>query len=188
MKRSKSPLQKKIRIGLSCLCVMLIVILWFEMNFTQSINQEVDQSARDTVLKNKYSNNQESNIPELEDYDEIIQRPLFNETRKPFVASKTEKKSAKPKQNNRTIKTQGQLSLSAVVITSDMQIAIFQIGRKKALQRIVLGELINGWTLEKVSSHSVQLKKGKEIKNLELEIKGSKSKHENKSTMVVDKE
>lgn len=182
MKQSKSLLQNKIKIGLSYLCVMLAAILWFEMNFTQSTDQEVDQSTRDTVSKSKNLNNQKSIFPELVAYDEIIQRPLFNETRQPFVASESEKALAKPKQkNNRTIKKQEQLSLSAVVITPDKQIAIFQSGRNKSLQRIALGELIDGWYLDEVSPHSVQLKKGEEIKNLELEIKGSKSKPENKS-------
>jgi hypothetical protein len=48
-----------------------------------------------------------------------------------------------------------------------------QKGREKALQRVSLGETIDGWTLEDVSSHSIRLKKGKETKDLELEIKNS---------------
>jgi len=193
MKQSKSSLQNKIMIGLSCLCVMLAAILWFEMNSTESTNQEVDQSEYDTVSKNNNLNKKKSIYPESVAFDEIIQRPLFNETRQPFVASEPEKTVTRPKEkNNRTIKKREQYSLSAVVITPDAQIAILQNGRDKTLRRLALGEIIDGWSLNEVTPHSVQLKKGEEIKNLELEIKGSnlksdiKSKSKKKSPVKTD--
>ena len=67
-----------------------------------------------------------------------------------------------------------QYALNAVIITPERQLAIIQSGRGKTLQRISLGEEIDGWTLETIEPRSVLLKKGNETKNLELEIKASK--------------
>ena len=187
MKQHKQPLQNKVRFVLSSLCIMLIIILWFELNTADSIIEEIDQGGSGTVSKDRKPDIDVSIFPEIVAFDEVIQRPLFSETRLPFVAPELEQTVAKPRQKTRqSPKKQEQLSLSAVVITPDQQIAILQSGRNKSLQRIALGELIDGWTLEDVTSHSIRLKKGEETKNLELEIKGSKSKPESKSTAKVD--
>ena len=187
MKQHKQPLQNKVRFVLSSLCIMLIIILWFELNTADSIIEEIDQGGSGTVSKDRKPDIDLSIFPEIVAFDEVIQRPLFSETRSPFVAPELEKTVAKPRQKTRqSTKKQEQLSLSAVVITPDQQIAILQSGRNKSLQRIALGELIDGWTLEDVTSHSIRLKKGEETKNLELEIKGSKSKPESMSTAKVD--
>ena len=172
-----NPLQNTIKFVLASLCVMLVIILWLQLNpsaANDDYNSVMDVSANS---KNNEVGNKEFVFPEITAFDEVIQRPLFNETRLPFVAPDPEPLVAKPEsKRNRPVKKQEELSLSAVVMTPEMQIAILQSGRNKTLQRVVLGEMIDGWSLDEVMPHSVQLRRGEEIKRLELEIKSSNPK------------
>ena len=118
-------------------------------------------------------------FPLIDTYQDIIDRPLFMDNRKPYISLTPETK----KSNIREIKSQ-QLSLSAVVITSNKSIAIFQYANSKTVQHVALGETIDGWTLTEIHEQQVVLNKGDDTKTLELEIKGSlqnkrseKSKH-----------
>jgi hypothetical protein len=172
--RSSYPLQHSIRLILLGLCVIFTTILWFELNPGHSNTVEIDLINIDSPPKDLDVDLKEIVFPDITAFDEIIERPLFNETRLPSEAQKQEQTVVNSrKKNNQTRNIQEQISLSAVVITQDTQIAILQKGREKALQRVSMGETIDGWTLEDVSSHSIRLVKGNETKNLELEIKNS---------------
>ncbi len=192
-KRSSYPLQHSIRLILLSFCVIFTTILWFELNPENSNTVKTDVIDADLPPKVLDIDIKEFVFPKITAFDEIIERPLFNETRLPFEAQKHEQTvvNTSKKSNQSRIK-QEQFSLSAVVITPDTQIAILQKGREKTLQRVLLGEIIDGWTLEDVSSHSIRLKKGNETKNLELEIKNSikktpvaKSKEANQSNTLM---
>ncbi len=195
MKQHKRPLQNKVRLVLSSLCVILGVILWLELN-NQKLNKlETDQLDAGGMIKDKTKNNREFIFSDIIAFDEIIKRPLFNKKRLPFVTLESQQTGVKTHlKNNQNIIKQDQLSLSAVVISPDTQIAILQKGRGKMLQRISIGETIDGWTLEDVTPHSIRLKKGKETKSLELEIKNStikktpvaKSKEVNQSNAPIN--
>ena len=79
------------------------------------------------------------------------------------------------KSNMKNIRSR-QVALSAVVITLDKRLAIFQYAKSKTLQHIALNEAIDGWILTEVHERYVVLKKGDNTKTLELEIKGSPQK------------
>ena len=183
--RSSYPLQHSIRLILLGLCVIFATILLFELNPGHSNTVEIDLVNIDSPPKDLDVDLKEIVFPDITAFDEIIERPLFNETRLSSEAQKQEQTVVKSrKNNNQTRNIQEQFSLSAVVITQDTQIAILQKGRENTLQRVSMGETIDGWTLEDVSSHSIRLVKGKETKDLELEIKNSA----NKKTKVAESE
>jgi len=178
-RQQSNPLQNIIKLTMLSLCTIFAVILWLELYHPEPINEEIIVVDVDALSRNMAVDNKEYVFPKIVAFDEVIQRPLFNETRLPFVEPEPELKQTVTKPNERSRKKpkkQEQYSLSAVVMTPDKQIAILQSGRGKTLQRVALGEMIDGWSLDEVTSHSVQLKKGEEIKKLELEIKGSNPK------------
>ena len=187
--RSSYPLQHSIRLILLGLCVIFTTILLFELNpeYSNNIKSEVidvDLSPTDSGIALK-----EFVFPKITAFNEIIERPLFNETRLPFETGKPEQTVVDTRKNNTKARNkQEQLSLNAVVMTPDKQIAIIQSGPGKDLQRVALGEAIEGWTLDDVSSHSIRLVKGKEIKNLELEIKNSAIKKTKVAKSEKDKQ
>jgi hypothetical protein len=176
-KRSLYPLQHSIRLILLSFCVIFITILWFELNHGHSNTVEIDVINIDSPPKDLDVDLKEIVFPDITAFDEIIERPLFNKTRLPFEAQKSEQTVVNTTKNNtRTKNKQEQYSLSGVVMTLDKKIAIIQSGRGKDLQRVALGETFDGWILEDVSAHSIRLVKGNEIKDLELEIKNSATK------------
>jgi len=187
--RSSYRLQHSIRLILLGLCVIFTTILWFELNpeYSNNIKSEVidvDLSPTDSGIDLK-----EFVFPKITAFNEIIERPLFNETRLPFETGKPEQTVVDTRKNNTKARNkQEQLSLNAVVMTPDKQIAIIQSGQGKDLQRVALGEAIEGWTLADVSSHSIRLVKGKEIKDLELEIKNSAIKKTKVAKSEKDKQ
>ena len=121
----------------------------------------------------------EKKLPMINAYQDIIDRPLFMENRQPYVLL-----APKTKTNIKEMKSR-QFSLSAVVITSEKNIAILQHAKSKTLQSVALGETIDGWTLTEVHEQHVVLKKGDNIKTLVLEIKGSPQKKTPENTRHV---
>lgn len=187
LKQTSGPLQNIARFVLSGLCVIFAIILWLGLNPSESTNEKNGVADINPISGNKKVDSKEFIFPKITEFDEIIQRPLFNKTRLPFVAPKPKQTVAKPKRKiNPPVNNQTQLSLSAVVMTPDTQIAILQSGRNKTLQRVALGESIDGWSVNEITPHSVQLKKGAEIKQLELEIKSSTLKPEGRPSAKTE--
>ncbi len=144
--RSSYPLQHSIRLILLSLCVIFTTILWFELNPGHSNTVEIDVINIDSPPKDLDVDLKEIVFPEITAFDEIIERPLFNKTRLPFEAQKSEQTVVNTTKNNtRARNKQEQYSLSGVVMTPDKQIAIIQSGRGKDLQRVALGETIDGY-------------------------------------------
>ena len=183
MNNTTQPVLTIIKLVLLCTTCVLGFTLWSELNKPIALPVSIGIDNKPVITDNILLQEIKYEISKASDYDEIINRPLFFEDRKPFVYVKPEKQLKQKKQT--TPKKTEQYSLSAVIITSERQLAIIQSGRGKTLQRISLGEDIDGWTLETIEPRSILLKKGNETKNLELEIKVSKP--QKKSTTKTSK-
>ncbi len=175
MKTQIKPDKSISNIVLLMTATMLAYFAWAGLNKSISLPEKkmaiIDSSAEETSLSYLQFEN-----PDISNYNEIINRPLFFEDRKPYVyvepvKTKTAKKQTRTKT---TPKKNQQYELNAVIITPEKQFAIIQTGREKTLQRFAPGELVNGWTLENIDPRFVMLKKGNEEKRLELEVKTSK--------------
>jgi hypothetical protein len=172
--------------------ILLFLICILGYTLLQQLNNPVmlpvnDDSDSKSIVNNALSlqDNQEE-IPEISDYDDMINRPLFFEDRKPYVYIEPEKASPKTKKRKQAAPKKTELySLSAVMMSTDKKLAIIQSGREKTMQRLSLGESIDGWIVENIEPRSVLLKKGNETKQLELEIKTSQRKQ--KSTTKTNR-
>lgn len=189
MKEKKQPLFKSIKFILTGIICVLSYTLWSQLNRT--ITLPVNNVAESKPLANKDVSLEEikPDVSDVSDYDEIVNRPLFFEDRKPYVyvePEKTEPKSRRKKQA--ATKKAEQYSLSAVMITADKKLALIQSGREKSLQRLSLGESIDGWILEEVGPRTILLKKDNETKKLELEIKTSAPRNKRKKAKDKDKD
>jgi hypothetical protein len=166
MKAQSNNLTRTIQLFLLLLNIGMGVYLFMESKADLSGSENniaINFDAKDmiSVTGNK------KEFPLINIYQDILDRPLFMEDRQPYVLL-----VPKIETNIKGINS-SQLSLSAVVITSEKNIAILQYAKSKILQRIALGETIDGWTLTEVHDQHVVLKKGDNIKTLILEIKGS---------------
>ena len=119
-------------------------------------------------------------ISEITEYEEIINRPLFHDDRKPHSYAKTKKQKNKSKLN--AAKLNKKLSLIAIVITPKTRLAIMQSGKNREPQRLMSGESINEWTLANIEDRYVILKNENETKKIELDLKASKKTNNLKKT------
>ena len=106
-------------------------------------------------------------VPPMEAFSEITERPLFREDRRPFVpppAPPQEPEMPPPAEPDITT----QIALRATIIIGDKRIALIQVHGNDEQQKIRQGEAFNGWTLADVQSDSISMKKGDEVRRIEL--------------------
>jgi len=104
-----------------------------------------------------------SELPPLEDYSAIVERPLFFETRRPYEAARVAEVA--PVRSEPA----PELVLSAVIIADDRRIAIVEAGRND-VHRLVPGESVQGWTLTGIEAQRATFTRGSEILTLELTV------------------
>ena len=154
-------------------CVVLACVLVIQLTFTgSSVEYPTDTTASTAVTA---MDTEPAQLQPIEQYNEISTRPLFTPDRQPYVYSQSqpEPKKIPVKQNTPVTKLPDQLLLTAIVISPEQQLAVLQSGKSKSMQRIKLGEAIDGWTLDEIHNQFIVLKNGVHTHTLELEVKGS---------------
>jgi hypothetical protein len=91
--------------------------------------------------------------PALTQFREVINRPLFTESRRPPSADDTAPVAEVPEATGEP----KDLTLSAVVIVGEQRTALFQKARTGETLRRAHGEEIDGWTVERISPDGVAL-------------------------------
>ena len=178
---------KLIKIILFSVSCVLGYTLWAELNSSATLPVIINSDIKPLIDDALVTQEIQYDTPDISDYDEIINRPLFFEDRKPYVYVAPEKSQKKSNKKKKTAPKQTeQYVLNAVIITPEKHLAIIQSSRGKDTQRIALGESLDGWTIETIESRSVLLKKGNESKSLELEVKTSNPKQKIKKETIKD--
>ena len=99
----------------------------------------------------------------LADYNEITQRPLFNETRRPTAAD------VAPTVTARAIsQLSQQWKLTGVVIAGDNSFAHVVNKRDRRTVRLRKDEMLDGWRLDEISADRISLASAKGTVSLEL--------------------
>jgi hypothetical protein len=98
-------------------------------------------------------------IRRLNQYDEIVERPLFLASRRP-----PEEREEAPQ--SRT--AEEELRLLGVLLAPQRIVALLQVDSSGKTARLEVGEKANGWQLETISARSVSLRRGDRVKNLQL--------------------
>jgi len=161
---------------LLAICIGLGYLLWEELDADYSNPKNMGVSQGESKMEQKPDLGIDTILPPISYFSEIVQRPLFFEDRKPYIYIES-KADSNTRRKNVVGKTRSnELLLSAVIITSDERIAIIQNGKDKKPQKMQLGDTVGGWTLTDVRPRSVKLMRGNEVRNLELDIKGSARK------------
>jgi hypothetical protein len=172
MKTKTSLIQKSIQASLTILCFILVYLLWIE---TKPLEVSIAPTIEQTMSvedESKTFPGIENTIPDINEFDEMINRPLFSETRQPYVEEIEVEKQEEIKKPN-TRKTREEYSLNAVIITPAKKIAIIQTSKSKELQRIGLGESIDDWLIDSINTREIKMTRGNETKSLVLEVKNS---------------
>ena len=157
------------------LCGILFLSTVYELVRPYQFFPVVPSTVRDkqpVIETPQYNANRTALPPET--FSEIIERPLFMDTRRPYVApvSTDANKHKGLRQTEPDILTL--ISLSAIVITNEKRIALIEDNRTGKLQQLHQGEMYGGWTLTDVGTNSIAMQKGPDTRNMELIVKQSR--------------
>lgn len=167
MKHKRKPLRNTRR-AMTVLCVILAGAAVYELARPHRIAQLELKAGRNAEDLSALLQEREGDIPPLAAFAEIIERPLFMENRRPYVAPAPvvvrEPEPAAPVEPDIT----EQIALRATIIIGKKRIALIQelaIGKQRRLNQ---GEAYNGWTLTRVETDGISMQKGEEVRQLEL--------------------
>lgn len=167
MKHKRKPLRNTRRM-MTVLCVILAAAAVYELARPHRIAQFELRAGRDAEDVSALLQVREGDIPPLAAFAEIIERPLFMENRRPYVAPvvvrEPEPEPVAPVEPDIT----EQIALRATIIIGKKRIALIQelaIGKQRRLNQ---GEAYNGWTLTQVETDGISMQKGEEVRQLEL--------------------
>lgn len=148
-------------------CVLLAGILTVES--THAPRLEVD-----TLLKQTPAPTGEVRIsrtqyipPPIRAFDEILKRPLFNESRLPPPPPEKVAATSAP------VVTHLRLKLEGVAITPEARIAVLRDLTTKKMLHLAEGGNHNGWKLESVHADRTLFKRNQQTVELELELEES---------------
>jgi hypothetical protein len=111
-------------------------------------------------------------LPPVREYAAMLERPLFSPTRAPGSATPAQTTNGVAQKIGAPADAP-EMILSAVLINKGQRLAILESARGKDLHKTSVGEIVNGWTLVAIDPEAVSLRKGSEVKRLELRIQGS---------------
>lgn len=143
-------------------CVLLAGVLAIEN--THSPHLEVDALLKETPAPSDEVRirRAEYTAPTIRAFDDILKRPLFNETREPPPAP--DKVAAIPA----PVLTHIRLELEGVAITPEARIAVLRDLTTKKMLRLAEGENHKGWKLENVHTDRALFKRNQQTVELEL--------------------
>ena len=110
---------------------------------------------------------------EIEQFEEISERPLFYSTRRPQEISTAMTATRSPKRT-----PQQDWTLTGIILNGDKNIALFSAIRKKKNESLRHGMKLGDWTLDQINPESVRFTK--EGRKIEMQlIKPSPSRAQN---------
>lgn len=101
-------------------------------------------------------------LPPLDDFSEIVERPLFIPSRRP-LSPESGSPGSGPGEAERRLFT-----LKGVVISADERMAVLQRRRNREVLRVVEGQRIDGWLVETIMPEGVVLRQGEVREEVEL--------------------
>ena len=173
---------------LAGISVLLLAVIWIELTLVPSPEVRSSIQPRSEQDQEKFELTADEGLPPLDDYSEIITRPLFNATRRPLLSDPS------PPSETKTIGQRGQgrkntaFTLSGIVFNGDKRMVLLRQGVRKEMHRLSLDDEgeneIDGWTLAAVYKESISLKRGEEEQTIKLERKGRTSRKNKKSQLA----
>jgi len=155
---------------LVAICAILGNLIYYK--YKQPLDtQEKTNTPSEKVFLEEPSETTDLKLGDINNFEAIVERPLFSPDRQPQEAGTTE---ITPVQKT-TIK-KPELQLRGIVLSEDEQVALIKVRKDPGLKRIKLNEKIQGWTLTELKDNSAKLASGDQELVLELNRKGNSVK------------
>lgn len=148
------------KILLSTICIALLALFAYQvMSYPLDMKDSRSLSLDKELAKSiDYDLPQLAVLNDIDEYSEIVQRPLFVKDRAAAISSRTVNKVT-------TVDELAHLILVGTASSSDVQIAIVADTKAKQMERLKAGESYKEWDIAEVSSDHVV------FQNVELEYK-----------------
>jgi hypothetical protein len=150
---------------LGFVCTLLLAILVSELLFPPSpsvITPEASRTPQFPLLVKK----DDFSLPPLSQFQAIIERPLFLQSRRPIPSATTETSPTASKETRLN-----QYSLTAVVIVPDKRLALLRSTTDKKIHKIEEGQDLQGWKLKEIKDESALFQQVNESQELQLQRK-----------------
>ena len=147
------------------LCSMLMAIIGFELLHPPQLNEALVAPSHDPVLAETPESAllEQYQIAPLAKYNEIVERPLFLDTRRqPPPDVKPAVVQAPPEEDDTSF------TLIGVLVTPEATTALVQVDESGKVVRLKAGETVENWQLESVDADNVTLRKRDKTKTLPL--------------------
>ncbi|HZC03642.1 MAG TPA: hypothetical protein VE844_20525 [Gammaproteobacteria bacterium] len=150
---------------LGFVCALLLAILVSELLFPPSPSVITPEASRTPqsplpVKKDDFS------LPSLSQFQAIVERPLFLQSRRPIPGATTETSPTASKETRLN-----QYSLTAVVIVPDKRLALLRSTTDKKIHKIEEGQDLQGWKLKEIKDESALFQQVNENQELRLQRK-----------------
>lgn len=143
-------------VSLVGVCILLALVVWTELSVEpRPERREMAAALPDPEPDPVRPEEITIGVLGLQDYEEIVRRPLFSDTRKPY-------EPAQPKGGQSASKVPplaaDNLIVLGIVISPDMTIAIFQDKRTKKIVKAAQGTNIGGWEIMEIREDGVTIR------------------------------
>jgi general secretion pathway protein N len=147
------------RLALVALCALLVAVIALELSPRPGIPQAEAGVAKAAPPGPLVLPSEPAVLPPLQQYAAVVERPLFHPSRRPPAeASATPAVAADLRQ----------LTLTAVIITPEKRLAIFQDKSPAQNLRLTQGMRVGEWTLDEIKPDSVIFRRGAARQRLAL--------------------
>ena len=150
---------------LGFVCALLLAILVSELLFPPSpsvITPEASRTPQSPLPLKK----DDFSLSPLSQFQAIVERPLFLQSRRPIPGATTETSPTASKETRLN-----QYSLTAVVIVPDKRLALLRSTTDKKIHKIEEGQDLQGWKLKEVKDESALFQQVNESQELRLQRK-----------------
>ena len=150
---------------LGLVCALLLAILVSELLSPPSPSVVTPEASRTPqsplpVKKDDFS------LSPLSQFQAIVERPLFLQSRRPIPGATTETSPTASKETRLN-----QYSLTAVVIVPDKRLALLRSTTDKKIHKIEEGQDLQGWKLKEIKDESALFQQVNESQELRLQRK-----------------
>lgn len=153
---------------LGLVCLLLTAVLAIELLFPPELPVIPEQPSQTPRLPSSLKKDDFS-LPPLTQYREIIERPLFLQSRRPVPGTGSETSPLAAKETHLN-----QYTLTAVIIAPDKRLALIRstTQKEKKTWRLEEGQDFQGWKLQEIGDESAKFQQGnQESQELHLQRK-----------------
>ena len=157
-----------ILIGACCITTAIVLLSGFPVS---SLEEDLEENGT-TRNEHKHKNigvlksNGSVNTP-IDGYSEILKRPLFSSSRRP--REELSDNALERAYESPVARMAGRdLLLIGIIIIGGDQIALLQIKGSQTIEKVQVGDLIEGWLITSLSKSAATMKRGEETRTLEM--------------------